>query len=153
MTNTFYYNSPTGLIKYTIDNNALTSLLFIKEQLEAPSKNTPLSNLINLQLDEYFKGKRKNFDIKINSKGTNFQKKVWDEISKVPYGKTKSYGELAQNLGNKKLSQVVGFACGKNPILIIVPCHRIVSKNGNLTGYSAGIEIKKYLLNLECGKL
>ncbi len=98
------------------------------------------------QLKEYFKGQRKQFNLDLNPKGTAFQKLVWQQLVKIPYGQTISYGELAKKIGNPNASRAVGMANGKNPISIIVPCHRVLGKNGSLTGFGGGIEVKKYLL-------
>ena len=104
------------------------------------------------QLDEYFLGKRTIFNIKINPAGTDFQQLVWKELQKIPYGKTKSYSEIAAVVGNKNAQRAVGNACNKNPIMIIIPCHRAVSKNNNnLGGYAYGSKIKQKLLNIENG--
>lgn len=101
------------------------------------------------QLAEYFAGKRKVFDLELNPKGTDFQKKVWRELVKIPYGRTISYGELAKRIGNPSASRAVGLANGKNPISIIIPCHRVIGKNGSLTGFGGGIEVKRFLLDHE----
>jgi methylated-DNA-[protein]-cysteine S-methyltransferase len=101
------------------------------------------------QLEEYFKGERTRFDLELNLQGTVFQKKVWQELVKIPYGETISYGQLANRIGNPKASRAVGMANGKNPIAIIVPCHRVIGKNGSLTGFGGGLEVKKTLLELE----
>lgn len=103
------------------------------------------------QLEEYFSGKRKNFDLKLDIRGTEFRKKAWNELLKIPYGETITYGEQARRLGNPKSSRAVGQANGDNKILIVVPCHRVIGKNGKMTGFSSegGIKIKEYLLELE----
>lgn len=106
---------------------------------------------IKKQLDEYFLGKRTIFNIKINPKGTDFQKLVWSELQNIPYGKIKSYSEIAAATGNKNAQRAVGNACNKNPIMIIIPCHRVVSKNNNIGGYAYGRSIKQKLLNIENG--
>ena len=103
------------------------------------------------QLDEYFLGKRTIFNIKINPKGTDFQKLVWSELQNIPYGETKSYSEIATVAGNKNAQRAVGNACNKNPIMIIIPCHRVVSKSNNIGGYAYGRSIKQKLLNIENG--
>ena len=105
----------------------------------------------NNRWNEYFSGKRKVFDIKINPAGTDFQKLVWKELQKIPYGKTKSYSEIAAAAGNKNAQRAVSNACNKNPIMIIIPCHRVVSKNGNIGGFAYGSIIKQKLLNVENG--
>ncbi|MBQ1612446.1 MAG: methylated-DNA--[Alphaproteobacteria bacterium] len=101
------------------------------------------------QLEEYFSGKRKTFDIKINPAGTEFQKRVRHELLKIPYGSTKSYSEIARNIGKPNAQRAVGSACNKNPIMIVIPCHRVVSKNGDLAGFACGLNVKKKLLELE----
>ncbi len=101
------------------------------------------------QLDEYFAGKRKTFDLRLNPKGTPFQKKVWAALCEIPYGKTASYKEIAQAVGNPDAARAVGMACNKNPIAIVIPCHRVVGSNGALTGYASGLDRKKQLLEFE----
>ena len=105
-----------------------------------------------IELKEYFEGGRKVFDIPIKLNGTDFQKKVWEELLKIPYGETKSYLDIAKSIGNPKACRAVGGAYNKNPIMIIVPCHRVIGKNGDLVGYAGGIEVKQKLLDLEQGK-
>ncbi len=101
------------------------------------------------QIDEYFNGSRKTFKLKLNPAGTEYQKKIWKELLKVGFGETASYREIAERTGNKNSSRAVGMANSKNPIPLIVPCHRIIGTNGNLTGFAHGLEIKKKLLMLE----
>jgi methylated-DNA-[protein]-cysteine S-methyltransferase len=101
------------------------------------------------QLDRYFKGACFHFDVEMDLKGTAFQKAVWAELAKIPYGQTISYGELALRIGNPKASRAVGMANGKNPIPIIIPCHRVIGKNGSLTGFGGGLDVKQILLDLE----
>ncbi|MGV8168676.1 MAG: methylated-DNA--[protein]-cysteine S-methyltransferase [Candidatus Nanoarchaeia archaeon] len=111
-------------------------------------KETKLEKECRRQINEYISGKRKKFDVKLKFSGTHFQEKVWKEMQKIPYGKTLSYGELAARIGKPKAYRAVANACGKNPLPIIIPCHRVVASDG-LGGYSAGIEIKKKLLLIE----
>ena len=101
------------------------------------------------QLEEYFSGKRKHFDLPLNPKGTTFQQSVWKGLISIPYGDTRSYKQVAQMVGNPKASRAVGMANNKNPIVIIIPCHRVVGSNGSLVGYAYGLEMKKKLLELE----
>lgn len=101
------------------------------------------------ELAEYFSGKRRNFDLPLSPEGTDIQKNVWGHLRDIPYGETRTYGELAAMAGNKKASRAVGMANHCNPILILVPCHRVIGADGSLTGYAAGIEAKKYLLQME----
>ena len=144
----FYYNSPIGILEITCENNYLTALKSVAK-VKTSSNETDFYKRIRTQLDEYFSGKRKVFDIKITQNGTDFQKKVWKELLKIPYGETLSYSEIAQNIGNENASRAVGGACNKNPIMIVVPCHRVIAKNGNLTGFAYGLTMKEFLLNLE----
>ncbi|NOX16448.1 MAG: methylated-DNA--[protein]-cysteine S-methyltransferase [Epsilonproteobacteria bacterium] len=112
-------------------------------------KTNPLLDLTHLQLDEYFAKKRKEFDIPLLLEGTPFQKSVWNALLKIPYGQTICYAQQADNIGNPYALRAVGGANGKNPISIIVPCHRVIGKSGKLTGYASGLDTKSYLLNLE----
>lgn len=130
-----------------LNNHSLLEKIKIKYN---KTKNlSPLLQETIKQLQEYFDGNRKEFDIPIKLKGTDFQIKVWQELQKIPYGQTISYSELAKRINCPKAVRAVGGACGKNPILIIVPCHRVLGKNGNLTGFSGGIDYKEKLLILE----
>lgn len=108
-----------------------------------------VDNNIQNQLQKYFSGSSKRFNLKFDIKGTEFQKKVWKELKKIPFGKTISYKTIAQRIGSKNSYRAVGNANGKNPIAIIIPCHRVIANNGKLGGYSGGLKIKNYLLNLE----
>jgi len=143
-----YYKSPIGILEIICENNKLVSLKLV-DCCEKTTVETNFIKDIKNQLDEYFSGKRKVFDIKINPTGTDFQKLVWKELQNIPYGKTKSYSEIAAATGNKNAQRAVGNACNKNPIMIIIPCHRVVSKNNNLGGYAYGSIIKQKLLNIE----
>lgn len=143
-----YYKSPIGTLEISCKNNKLV-LLKLVDCCEKTNAETDFIKDIKFQLDEYFLGKRKYFDIKINPKGTEFQKKVWCELREIPFGKVKSYSEIATAIGNKNAQRAVGFACNKNPIMIIIPCHRVISKNGKLGGFSCGYSVKQKLLELE----
>ena len=116
---------------------------------ECKCVETPLIQRAISQIREYLEGKRKTFDFPIAWQGTSFQIKVWEELRKIPYGETRSYGQIAQAVGNPKASRAVGMANNRNPLLIVVPCHRVVGADGNLVGYAAGLPIKKHLLELE----
>ena len=146
MIRTYYYKSPAGIIEFKTDNGKIFSLCFTRllEHFDVTSEY----NTICSQLDEYFAGKRKIFDLPLSIIGTDFQMKVWNEIKQIPYGLTLTYSDIAKNIGDKNLARAVGSACNKNPIIIIIPCHRVVSKN-NDGGYAYGTKAKKYLLNLE----
>ncbi len=101
------------------------------------------------EIEEFFEGKRKGFNVKLNPKGTDYQKKVWNELSKIPYGEVYTYKQIATNAGNEKASRAVGMANSKNPIPLIIPCHRVVGSNGKLTGFAHGIAIKESLIKFE----
>ena len=143
-----YYKSPIGFLEIICENNFLISLQLVKN-IGKSSIETDFTKNIKMQLAEYFSGKRKNFDIKISPKGTTFQRLVWNELLKIPYGKTKSYSEIAENIGNKNAQRAVGNACNKNPIMIIIPCHRVIAKDGNIGGFACGNAVKQTLLALE----
>ena len=142
-----YYKSPLGWLKLHSDELRLKSVTFVEdseilEQLPLPEI---LSQVI-VQLDEYFEGNRILFNLTLDLEGTIFQKQVWQLVQQVNFGKTKNYGDIARELGSTRFSRAVGMANGKNPIPIIIPCHRIIGMNGRLTGYSGGLERKKWLL-------
>lgn len=145
------YYTEIGWLKISGDENSIHSVLF---QDAEPVISTGLpahfSNL-NLQLDEYFKNRRWVFDVPLNPSGTDFQKKVWQELQKIPFGKTISYLQLARQLGNEKVIRAAASANGKNPVSILIPCHRVIGTDGSLTGYAGGLHRKKYLLELESG--
>jgi len=143
-----YYKSPVGDLEIICENNELVSLKIV-ETVANNGVDTNFIKRIKLQLDEYFAGKRQYFDIKINPNGTVFQKLVWDQLQKIPYGKTKSYSEIAVALGNTNAQRAVGSACNKNPIMLIIPCHRVISKNGTLGGFACRNKIKQKLLEIE----
>lgn len=143
-----YYKSPIGVLEIICEKDALISLKLV-ENIDKSDSETALIKEIKTQLYEYFSGKRKIFDIKLKTKGTEFQKCVWEELRKISYGKTKSYSEIAVAVGNKYTQRAIGSACNKNPIMIIIPCHRVISKNGELGGFAYGNSIKQKLLKIE----
>ena len=145
-----YYKSPIGILEIICENGKLVSLKLV-DYCEKSNVETNFIKDIKKQLGEYFSGKRTTFDIKINPTGTDFQKMVWKELQNIPYGKIKSYSEIAAATGNKNAQRAVGNACNKNLIMIIIPCHRVVSKNNNIGGYAYGRSIKQKLLNIENG--
>ncbi len=110
--------------------------------------NLPLAPVIE-QLMSYFNGDRQTFDLQLSLNGTTFQKRVWQELREIPYGKTTSYGEIARKIGRPKAFRAVGVANGQNPIPIVIPCHRVIAKSGDLTGFGGGLELKEKLLSLE----
>ena len=143
----YSYDTVIGEICIAEKDNCICNVSF--ETLNYTKKETPLIKKTYSQLKEYFAGKRKSFNIPISANGTEFQIKVWKELQKIPYGKTATYKEIAENIGNKNASRAVGMANNKNPIAIIIPCHRVIGTKGDLTGYAGGIKLKKYLLDLE----
>ena len=108
-----------------------------------------LAQECKVEIAEYFAGKRKKFDLPLKQEGTQFQKKVWQELKQIPYGETKTYGEIAKLIDKPKASRAIGMANHNNSIMILVPCHRVVGADGSLTGYAYGVKIKKFLLELE----
>ncbi len=142
-----YYDSPLGRLVIKEKDDRIVSLDISEE--EGIDEETPLLIKAKLQLDEYFQKKRTNFDLPLETEGTVFQKTVWNELRKIPYGKTTSYKNIASKIGNKNATRAVGGACGANPIMILIPCHRVIGANGNLTGFAGGLSIKEKLLDLE----
>jgi len=154
-----YYHSPIGIIELSGDEAGVKSCSFLaansrkaedESEIEGQVKKAPgpLKEAWK-QLDEYFSGLRKSFSVKLNLKGTAFQKKVWAELQKIPYGQTRSYGEMARACGRPGASRAVGQANHRNPVVIIVPCHRVVGSDGRLVGFGAGLWRKKWLLQHE----
>jgi|SRR6056297_1160591 len=154
-----YYPSPLGLLKITFSADGVKRLDFINKTDIKNKKCNGLFfnkkevrdtyNLIYDQLNEYFTGNRSNFNLPILLSGSKFQLQVWEEVSNIPYGETKSYQEIAAAIGKKRAARAVGNANAQNPLPIIIPCHRVVSANGSLTGYSGGLWRKRWLLELE----
>jgi len=142
-------DTPLGHAKIVGDNNGIASvsILNTKEELSDVIPE-PLLECVT-QLKAYFKNERKNFDLKLNPEGTLFQKKVWTQLNTIPYGKTISYLELSKQLGDTKVIRAAASANGKNPLWIIVPCHRVIGTDGSLTGYAGGLHRKQWLLNHE----
>jgi len=144
---TAYLKTETGIISISGTEAEIESISFVDEMKESQFNNL-LSEAV-LQLKAYFEGKLKWFDLPLAETGTDFQNEVWGLVREIPYGKTATYGGLAQKLGDANLSRAVGAANGKNPYLIIVPCHRVVGENNKLTGYAGGLEKKEWLLKHE----
>jgi methylated-DNA-[protein]-cysteine S-methyltransferase len=141
-------SSPFGNILLESREGCLSRLQFTDEQTDGEIFDQVLLSAKE-QLEEYFAGKRKNFDMPIGLGGTDFQRKVWMEVAKIPFGQTTTYMKLSQKLGNPAAIRAVGAAIGANPILVILPCHRILGSDGSLTGYAGGLDRKKALLELE----
>ncbi len=146
--NTIYYKSPVGLLEIIGESEFITIVRLVKTKTSEES-NWETGKLCVKQLEEYFSKKRKQFDLPLQPQGTSFQQTVWQALLQIPFGKTISYGELAKNIGNSKASRAVGGANNRNPIPIIIPCHRVVGSNGSLTGYALGLDMKEFLLKLE----
>ncbi len=146
---TTYYKTPIGTAEIVGNEDGIQSISVLDEEKES-SDNIPecLKNCV-IQLDEYFSGERKDFDLKLNPKGTNFQQSVWKELNNIPYGKTRTYMEQTKQIGDPKAIRAVASANGKNPIWIVIPCHRVIGSDGSLTGYAGGIWRKKWLLEHE----
>jgi methylated-DNA-[protein]-cysteine S-methyltransferase len=145
----YKFKSDFGTIYLCSDELGLTHLSTNK--LDIPLTTTPPKVILQAvkELTEYFCGKRKKFTVPLNPRGTEFQKSVWMELSRIPFGETISYEELAKRINNPKAVRAVGAANGKNPLWLIVPCHRVIGKNGSLTGYAGGVLMKQKLLSLE----
>ena len=143
----FTMGSPAGLLTVTEADGAIVSLHFGGEQETPPQ--TPLLQEVQRQLTAYFSGARRAFDLPLAPRGTPFQRAVWQALREIPYGETRSYGEIAAAIGKPNACRAVGMACHVNPIAIVVPCHRVVGKSGTLTGYAAGLERKRVLLEWE----
>lgn len=142
------YHSPIGSLKITADNQYLLAISF-DGQNATPQSTNPIINQAIAELEAYFAGKLKTFSVPYKFTGTDFQNRVWTELSKIPFGKTISYSTLASNLGDLKSIRAAGTANGKNKLPIIIPCHRVIGKDGSLVGFSGGIERKKWLLKHE----
>lgn len=142
-----YYNSPIGWLAIKANDNALLRIDHIKG--DEPEKTNAVTELTVIQLEEYFNGKRKSFNIPLALEGTDFQKQVWQALTEIPYGETWSYKELAEYIDNPKAIRAVGGANNKNPVSIIVPCHRVIGADKKLVGYAGGLDRKEHLLKLE----
>ncbi len=148
MNENFYYESPIGVLEIRTTNSKITGLKIVNE-IKNDEKSCFDYLSIKTQLDEYFSGSRTIFDLNISLEGTDFQKRVWEELLKIPYGQVKTYKEVAKLVGSPMAQRAVGSACNKNPILLLIPCHRVISKTGSLTGFVCGIDRKEFLLKLE----
>lgn len=147
-----YLQTPVGVICIEENGKAITALYFQREKCFLAAPETDLLQTARTQLMEYFQGRRKKFSLPLEPQGTEFQKKVWEALCRIPYGQTKSYGEIAAWIGNPKACRAVGGANNKNPIMIFIPCHRVIGADGALVGFGGGLEAKRYLLDLESGK-
>ncbi len=146
----YYYSYETelGSITFMEEDGALLAIS-TRRSNEGICQETALIKEAHLQLDEYLKGERKTFRLPLNPKGTDFQKRVWKALCEIPYGETRSYKQISEAIGNPKAVRAVGMANNRNPLLIVVPCHRVIGANGKLVGYASGLDKKAFLLDLE----
>lgn len=150
--------SPVGLLKLVATDNGLAAILWENDDPhrvplgpQSQHREHPVLAETERQLREYFAGKRQTFSLHFDTQGTSFQQAVWHALTTIPFGETRSYGEIAQQIGKPKAVRAVGAANGKNPISIIVPCHRVIGSNGKLTGFAGGLDTKAFQLKLESG--
>lgn len=151
--------SPVGKLRLVASDRGLAAILWENDDPKrvrlgplAESKEHPVLLETERQLNEYFAGSRDKFTVKFDCPGTDFQKRVWQALATIPFGETRSYGQIARQIGRPKAVRAVGAANGKNPISIIVPCHRVIGANGKLTGFAGGLKTKATLLRLESEK-
>jgi methylated-DNA-[protein]-cysteine S-methyltransferase len=157
--NAYFYDTTIGKILITEDEQGITELSLITEvdyksrseqlALEYAIEETMLLKEAGKQLIEYLEGNRKEFTVQLNPKGTQFQRKVWDALRAIPYGETRSYKQIAEAVGNVNASRAVGMANHNNPIMCMIPCHRVIGANGSLVGYAGGLQVKEQLINME----
>jgi methylated-DNA-[protein]-cysteine S-methyltransferase len=146
-----YYESPLGTLEVVCTEVGISEINFVREpRAEPPAELPPMLKECLTQLCEYFEGKRRNFSVKLDlRRGTPFHREVWKLVQAIPYGRTRCYSTIAETLGRPHASRAVGQANGRNPLPIIIPCHRVIGKDGGLTGYAYGLEVKEMLLALE----
>lgn len=145
----FWYNLPPGRIGIAVDADAVTEIILRPREVDLPQQETPLLRRAAEQLRAYFAGQRRSFDLPLRMQGTDFQLAVWRALLTIPYGETRSYAQIAAQIGRPKACRAVGLANGQNPLAIIVPCHRVIGADGSLTGYGGGLDMKRLLLDLE----
>ncbi|CAM1334150.1 methylated-DNA--[protein]-cysteine S-methyltransferase [Tenacibaculum aestuariivivum] len=150
-TQTTYYKTPIGTAKIVGNQNGIQSVSVVDEQINSSTEIPIYLQKCVTQLSEYFAGTRTTFDLKLNPQGTDFQQKVWAELLNIPFGKSTTYLQQTKQLGNPKAIRAVASVNGKNPIWILIPCHRVIGSDGSLTGYAGGIWRKKWLLEHESG--
>lgn len=143
-----HYAMPLGTVTIGYEADAVTGIL-INCADNQPHTPTPVTDLAAAQLLEYFQGQRRDFDFPFRFRGTAFQNSIWSALCRIPYGETRTYGQIAAAVGKPKAARAVGMACNRNPLWIVVPCHRVVGQNAALTGYAGGIPMKEALLELE----
>ncbi|AXT58745.1 methylated-DNA--[protein]-cysteine S-methyltransferase [Aquimarina sp. AD1] len=147
---TVFIETPLGIASITGDENGVSKISITADKEQVPSDKIPdeLKDVVT-QLQDYFEGNRTDFNIDLNPTGTDFQKRVWRELSNIPFGKTVSYLDIAKRLGDPKCIRAAATANGKNPLWVVVPCHRVIGSDGSLTGYAGGLWRKKWLLDHE----
>lgn len=146
---TAYIPSPLGITKIEGDEQGISSITVLDDEEELTTIIPEVLEDAVYQLQEYFEGKRESFNLELNPQGTDFQKRVWDGLLQIPFGKRISYLELSKTLGDVKAIRAVAAANGKNPLWIVIPCHRVIGSDGSLTGYAGGLHRKKWLLDHE----
>ena len=144
----YSYETILGLVTFVEEDGTLLAIS-THRSFEGMVQETSLIKEAHLQFSEYLKGERKEFDIPFRMKGTKFQKQVWTALCEIPYGETRSYKQIAEAIGNPKAVRAVGMANNRNPLLVLVPCHRVIGINGQLVGYAGGLDKKEFLLRLE----
>lgn len=150
MNSGYYYDTKIGRIGLVENGQAITYLSFGDFDIkDFAIKETSLLKRASIQLFEYLDGRRREFDLPLEAHGTDFQMKVWKALQEIPYGETRTYKDIAIRVGNEKACRAVGLANNRNPISILIPCHRVIGSNGKLVGYGGGLDIKEKLLNLE----
>lgn len=152
MENLYFYDTDIGRIGIAEENDQITRLFIAskeEDKYDCEINETDMIKKCYQELLEYLGGRRKTFDLPLNPRGTEFQKRVWDSLLNIPYGETRSYKDIAESAGSPKGYRAVGMANNKNPIMIIIPCHRVIGANGKMVGYGFGIDVKKKLLDLE----
>ena len=147
----YHYQSDLGMLYIVQEDDTIVEVGILQPNqiISYEKKETPLIQNAHQQLKEYFQGERQTFQLPLAPKGTPFQQKVWNTLQTIPYGETWSYQQMAKVIGNPKACRAVGMANHRNPISIIIPCHRVIGSNGDLVGYASGLDMKRYLLNLE----
>ena len=145
------WDSPIGRLLIAADDMGICEIRLLKPEDEISTENekTPLLDQAAKELEEYFAGRRQAFDLPLSASGTAFERTVWQALTDIPFGETRTYGQLAARIGRPKGARAVGGACARNPLLIVVPCHRVIGSSGALTGFAAGMDAKRILLTLE----
>ena len=146
-------DSPLGAIEVSVNRQgALVAVRFLNVQDAVPPRTGTGCERAVKQLEEYFRSERRRFELELEPEGTDFEHRVWNEVRRIPFGATDTYGEIARRLGDPDAARAVGLANARNPIAIVVPCHRVVGSDGDLTGYAGGLDRKKWLLDMESGQ-